>query len=555
MLLNKDFDEADKHLEAARNLTLPAPMEAMREMFEGLILMSRAATEAGVKRFDAAERLQPGIPVMKLLRADVAARANDFGESLKLVRQYLAEVGPDADAFVTEGYALEGLDRFPEAADSYRNALADIPDLSEALDGLRRVLDDEKKEELARFVAKAPNPLKSYDELLRSAEESIDSTTVNVLKAWLRQAHPDDWRAIRDQFQELIAAGKFDQAASALHERLKPDVKDDVKRTTLDTYLFQMIVAERILEAYAAVPPAFAKEAFRTLAEDLEERGVELPANPADRNLVLARDLIKAHRKRAPEDANLWYCEAALLMHEQRYAEAERVLADGVAKLSPPVKTEKRNRFEDDPEWNAERFRGVRVTCLFRLKQGLKAYAEIGPREATFEQLAYAYEFAKDAPGLEALLAAHRRNAPGDASLKYWAAELLYLRGEYRAASDGLRAYILESGEKSPHRWMAIDHCLRGYLRAELPGKARDAQAEIGPQHVPAGLRAAVFLANGRPALAEEVLAESAARGPGGYLYMYYDEDFIRLIQLPQYESLRKKYPDTRNQPSDGVIS
>jgi hypothetical protein len=59
-------------------------------------------------------------------------------------------------------------------------------------------------------------------------------------------------------------------------------------------------------------------------------------------------------------------------------------------------------------------------------------------------------------------------------------------------------------------------------------------------------------MANGQPALAEEILAAQSAKG-GGYLYFYYDEDFAKQMQRPENAPLRKKYPDTRKASTHGV--
>ena len=157
IVIRKNIDEADDLLRPARGVNLPAPLAAVREMIEAMILLERGAPEAALKRLDVAERLQPNIPIFNQVRANVSAAAGRYGEALDLVRKYLNEVGPDADAFATEGYALEGLDRFPEAIVSYRRALDEHPGMPEALDGLRRVLDNEQKGELAERRQSARN--------------------------------------------------------------------------------------------------------------------------------------------------------------------------------------------------------------------------------------------------------------------------------------------------------------------------------------------------------------------------------------------------------------
>jgi hypothetical protein len=552
IVLHEDADEADDKLKPVRMVPLPAPIAAMREMIEGCILMHRGAPEAALKRFDEADRLQPDIPVLNALRAAVAAAAGRYAEALPLVDRYLAEVGPDADAMAVRGLALEGLNRLPEAKESYRKALNELPDLQEALEGLCRVLEDGEKSELASRIAKASDPLKMYDVLYWPAQRDNDIATLDVLTGWLRKAHPNDARTIRLELHDLIDAGDLNGAAAALRKRLGGDLSDELKRTALDTYLFAMLDAERPLEAYSTVPDDHAAAAFRLLIEEIADReSIELPLNSADPTVKLLRDLHARHRARKADDPWLAYSEGSLLRHEQKFAAAERAFAAGQVRLPKRPKAEKPDPDNAERDWDFNRFRAARVECLHALGQGMRAYAEIGPVADTFGQLALAYDLARDATALEALIAAHRKNEPTDHQLLYWSAELLNLRGKPIEAADAFRSFLIGSGKKEPNRWMATDKCVRGFLRAGQPGKARSAVVDIGIEDVPPALRVAVHLANGRPALAEEILAEQASKG-GGFEYFYYDEDFAKQMQRPEYANLRKKYPDTRSVQPDG---
>ena len=166
------------------------------------------------------------------------------------------------------------------------------------------------------------------------------------------------------------------------------------------------------------------------------------------------------------------------------------------------------------------------------------------PGPETFRRSAYSYLNERTRRAWRA----DRRTpkSPQDVEVGYWTAEALYTCEKYGDAAGTFQAFLKATDDKAPFRWQAIDRCVRAYLRANEPGKARAAIGEIGTDQVSAGLRAAVELAGGRPAKAETILADLLDK-PGGYLHVYYDEDFARLIQQPQHENLRKKYPDTRN--------
>ena len=542
-IVRGDVDAVEQALARCRGVDLPAPISALVSLLEGGVQIRRGRFDAALKSLERAEQLNPDMPGRHYIHAICLNALGDHAQALVEIEAYIAQLGADGEANIERGLALEGLNREAEAAAAYRQALGDQPDSVEALDGLRRVLPDADKGELAERIAKAANPAKLYDELVPLAQDDSDNVGASALLAGLRKARPDDPRSIRGQFHELINAKKFAEAAAVLRERLGRAGKDEnAKQLALNTYLYAMLGADRPIQAYAAAPDEHAAAAFRLLADDLEELGLERDSEePVANSPQQLRALIVAHRMRQPGDPWLGYFEAALLQAAKKYEPAERLFATA---QSAYLKTAKPNSEKD---WDADRFRTRRVECLYALKQGIKAYTEVGPVADTFQQLASAYAQDKDIAGLRELVAAHRTRSPDDPLTTYWDAQIHYLKDEYAAAASGFRAFLRAAGEKHPSRWLATDRCIRAYLRADRVRDARGMIDELGPEQVSVALRAAVGLAEGRPDLAEAILADLAKK-PGGFAYLYYDLEFVRLISLPQFAELRKKYPDPRPQ-------
>ncbi|MBA4063141.1 MAG: hypothetical protein C0501_05405 [Isosphaera sp.] len=548
-LLDGDLDAVEAGLARVRTADLPAALDAVVTFLEAAARLGRGDPDGALKALDRAGELNPDMPGRHALRAAALNATGDHAGALAAADLYVSQLGPDADVDVHRGVALSWLNRAEEAAAAFRRALDDDPDSKDALNGLRSVLPDGGKAELADRLARAPSAGRVFDDLVRAARADNDEEAVKALERGLRKALPADPRGVSAAVRRLVEAKSYPEAAAELKAGLGAVAAAD-RRQVLVAYLYAMIAADRPLDAYAAVPAADAAAAFRTLAGELDDSLEEFdPADPPPAAAQL-RELIAAHRKRAPKDAWLGFYEAALLQYEGQYEKAERGFAAAEAAYrkapAPPPAGGK--------DWEADQFRFRRVRCLYQAKQGLKAYAEVGPAADTFEQLAHAYENDNDAAGLGALVAAHRKRSPDDATLGYWAAALAYLEADYGRAADGFAAFLKAAGEKEPRRWSATDRCVRGYLRAGKPAKARAAVAEIGADRVGPGLRVAVTLADGKEAEADELLAELAKDPRGGFGFVYYDEDFARLVARPEFAALRKKYPDPRPAKPAGPV-
>jgi hypothetical protein len=205
----------------------------------------------------------------------------------------------------------------------------------------------------------------------------------------------------------------------------------------------------------------------------------------------------------------------------------------------------------DEPvgfDWLREQIRAYRVERLYEMKQGLRAHETIAPVDRTANQLAARYLRDKDAAGLAGLIAVHAQFFPNDPMLELWRGELHLLRSEFPEAAVRFHAVRRLDGIGPADQYAAGLQEVRCWVRADETAKAHAAVQGIGPQWVPAGLRAAVLATAGDVRGVERMLA-ARAKGPHGVRPLYADPDFARLMAGEKFAVLRQKYPDPLKQP------
>ncbi len=534
-MLKPDVAAIDTALARCKGHKVPPQIAANIQLLKAVANMMRGDIDAAFKSLEEAERLNPDMPIRHSIQAVCHNLLGEHVEALAEADAYIAQLGPDAAIDVERGEAFEALERREEAAAAFRRALDDTPEDKEAFLGLLRVLPEGgDRSELADRLAKSKEPVKLFDTWKPLATEWQDWAAGMALEDGLHRAVPNDIRGITPAIYRLVDEKEFDAATAKMRDGLDR-VKEDERSRVLSAYLYAMLGADRPLEAYSAVPDEHAIAAFRQLAEELEDVLLYPDEKSPEVNEKQLRELIATHKKRHPGDLWIGFYDAVMLQAAKEYEKAERAFAMAEAayrKSAQPM----------EKDWEESTFRYRRVQCLYAAKKGLKAYAEIGPAKDTFSQLAYAYEADKDAAGLEALVAAHRKRSPRELQLLYWSAAVLRLKGKLGESADGYRAFLKKAEKMDANRWSAAQGCVRGYLQAERLRDATMAIADLEPELVPLALRVAVALADGRLTDAEALLAE-AAEAPNGFGFLYYDEDFAKQIARPEYATLREQYP------------
>lgn len=543
-----DLAAAEAALNGCRTDDLPDPLAAVVHAFRAGIHLERAEPNTALECIDRAARLQPDMPLIHLLRAHCHVLAGEHAKVLPAVDAYTVQLGPDDDAEVLRGVALEGLNRPDEARAAYRRAGDLDPDAPAPLLGLCRVLDPKGAQEIGDRLGRATNPSRLYAAVRRGTAPGRNAAVDDALLDGLRKARPDDPLGLAEDVRRQVAAGRFDAALELMERGLKAPVRAQAQ--VLGAYLFAMCRAKKWQDAYAAVPAAHADRAFRSLADYLDDTAFGVGGDGPGAAAAELRYLVAAHRKRAPDDPWLWYYEGAALQYEREYDKAEAAFAAGADKLPAPEAATDPDE-PDEPEERADavrQFRWRRVACLLQARRGMEAYEKIGPVAEVFQQLAASYDRINDLDGLKGLLAAHRKREPKDVQLLYWEAHLKFRTREYAAAAPLFKKFLAAADDKTPNGREARD----GYLRAVLRSKPADAPAvlaELRPERVAPALRAAVAASAGARDELERLIAE-ATRG-GRPLWFYADEDFRQAFGQKRWADLRAKYPDPVPPPKE----
>lgn len=109
----------------------------------GIALQSTGHGAEAMKLYEAARKIHPKNPRYPSNMAVIKAQAEDFEGALELCRKAIRLDPSFTAAFVNAGFALQGLQRLPEAAEMFEKALALEPantTMQQALVAVRQVL-------------------------------------------------------------------------------------------------------------------------------------------------------------------------------------------------------------------------------------------------------------------------------------------------------------------------------------------------------------------------------------------------------------------------------
>jgi tetratricopeptide (TPR) repeat protein len=517
--MKEDLDAAEQHLAGLPNAGLPSHIEAMRFVLTASVRLRREDPAGAVQLLDRAERLNADLPIAQLLRAAAYNRLDRHEEAAECARKHLALLGDDALAYENLGVALEALGQNAPAADAFRKSLDDAPDSPDVLHALCRVLNAGQMAEIGPRFARLPKPSEHLDGFAGLFAAVKNRAALDAVLTAYAAIAPDDpatgcYRAIG-----RIIGG--DSAGGAEDFRTAVGRVPSEKRSAhVYRFLNAMTAAGKTLDGYRAAPDP--TEAFRHLASVLLD---DDEAGDTDE----LGELMTAHRARKPEDPWLDYYEGLLrLNNDDDPTAAETVLAAGIVKVTS----------DDD----REAFRSALVGARLRAGNGLSAYRDLGPRKATFNQLAQAFALDRKADDLGKLLAAHRANDAADADLPAWQAEYHWLRCEYAEAAAVLMAHR-DLADKLFYAWRYHDRLVRSLVRAKrLVEASRELSALPEPKRPPL-LAAVVAAAAGD--VGETTRTLETYLKQGGWLEgLYRDEDLGPLLRGDGFKAFREKHPE-----------
>jgi tetratricopeptide (TPR) repeat protein len=530
---------AEEALRRGAGARLPAALEALRHLARGLVHSHQAQLAEALREFDTAEQLNSDLPILHFLRAQVYSQLDQPQKAIDHARKYIDALGPDANVYQTMGHAHESLDQHADAADCFRKALDDTPELDEALIALRPKLDVRDAGELRQRLRKMHDPDAHFDRLFNNAFWAGDCVAAEALCDGLSEIHADSVAVASARVRLKVRIGRIEEATALFRASLtKVTHQKDRDRVRLD-YLYAMAAEGHGLEAYRAVPNTDAAAAFRTLADNLLDFDLDPDDRPAarkpDKEL---RGLIDAHRQRQPADPWLHFYTGELHMQAKDYDAAEKEFAAGMAK---PLDEESQNRF-----------RWTRVWARFQAGRGLSAYGEIGPNDQTFRQLASLFNNPEHADDLQKLIESHRNATTKDGTLPVWQGQVHWLRHEYERAVTQYRHYTPPPKEKDDEErfdeglpWDWEQNLVRSLIRLKRFDEARRELERPTLKHHTV-LRAAVAGAAGDVAGTCQELAGFAKERFFSPAPLYADPDLGPALRSDKFAPLRQKYPEPK---------
>ncbi len=389
--LRRDPNAAEKILGQIAAVKFPKRLDGVRSLVIGLVRLQRGQAKEALAAFEQAHRLHPDMPCLDLTKAIAFNDLGDWNNALKHLEAYQGLLGDDAAVCRELGEALRGLSRFPEARAAYRKALDYDPKDPDAFLGLLRALaPEDNRDDLGQRFAKLDRPHENFDICAEDCRKAQDFASLEPLALAMRKIDPN--YAPVDFFLALAKAwaGRADQAVPLFQAALAKQPDAGRRQVYVQGFLQAMAHAGP-LEAYRAVPDA--RAAFRVLAPELQKN-----FQPDE-----LRQLVAAHAKNHADDPWLPFFQAEVLVQEGNYPLAEKAFAAALAK--PP------------DAFPLDQFRGSRVLARYHTGQGLSAYADIGPKHETFQQLVNLCFLEQNYTLLQTLLAEHAKIDPNHPDL------------------------------------------------------------------------------------------------------------------------------------------
>ncbi len=456
LALRQDADAAERSLQNLAGLALPQRIDALRHMLLGSVKLQRQQFQEALALFDQAHELHRDMPCLDLVKAVAHNSLGAWQKGLKHIQAYQALLGDDAQVCDTLGEALRGVGRFEEAQAAYRKALDYDPGHADAFLGLLRSLAPaDKRDDLAARFAKLEVPHENFHTCAEDCRNARDGESLEQLVIAMRKIdakHPplDFYLALAK-----VWMGQEPEGLSRFKDYLTRNLEPAQRQDRLISFLQAISQAGKACEAYAALPDP--RETFRILA------GETMKAH----NLPALHDLVEAHRTKHVDDPLLPFYQGEIHAREGRYALAQKAFAAGMAK--PPDRG------------TLDLFRFSRVSAAYYAGQALQAYADIGPKEQTFQDLARMCFEDDKLDLLESLLERHAKESPGNVDVLLHGVRLKIKRKEVANAVVLLKSALAkETQEDARGRLLSqflrdmvdADRALEGYEAAPDADKA-----------------------------------------------------------------------------------
>jgi tetratricopeptide (TPR) repeat protein len=204
--------------------------------------------------------------------------------------------------------------------------------------------------------------------------------------------NPRDDELLRFRYRLKIRQQQTAEAVKLFKSALARPTSKEKRTERVSEFLSDMVNAGQALEGYKAAPDA--KEAFSTIAEQLQEEG----------RLEELKPILGWHRRSHPNDPWLAYFQGEIHVQEKAWDQALAALEKGMKQAPKDVRN---------------RFRWQYVYAGYEAGSALKVYEASDAKKETFTQLANLMANDKKGAELQALVEAHRPQAKDDPELFY----------------------------------------------------------------------------------------------------------------------------------------
>ncbi|MSU80066.1 MAG: hypothetical protein EXS16_18490 [Gemmataceae bacterium] len=446
---NNNFVEADKHLDQVRPAELPQRLQAKFHLVRANAKNRLGDHQLASDQCDEALRKNPDALGADYYKAISCTWLNRNDLVLEHAKKHHDALGDDHCSCYIMGIALFRLGRRHEAAAFYRKSLDDNPkDFLPFLELLVCLNANEPNGDLGKRFLALQNPAEKFVEFAEKLWQARNGAALTDLTDAMRKLDPQHVDA---EFYQALAAmnqGKenvaFRSFANAW-KRVSPQERRDYF-----TREFSQAAAngDAALRAYRELPSQ--ADPFRYLARELWR----------DFRMEDLRELVDEHAKKKAKDTYLRLYQAELFLQDEDFSAAKTAYAAAATKLNNVAE------FND--------FRYNRVRTLYRLGEAMQAYAEIGPRDHTFRDLAQQCWSDKNFDTLTKLVEAHEKNNAGDPQLLRWSWRIALNRKQF----DRLGPMVKQAYEVNRDRFVLQDfandmvqvgEALEGYKRMPNP--------------------------------------------------------------------------------------
>jgi tetratricopeptide (TPR) repeat protein len=434
-LLAGDVDKAEELVDKIDVTRVPALFQAAVEWRRAIVHLARGRYEPAIDACDSAERLNPNIPLVFVVRAQAYNALGRYEEARADAQKYLDTLGDDADGYLHLGQALAGMQKQDEAIRAFRRGLKDDPNSTDLLYQLALHLPEAKLNLLTEHLDKVDKKSEQFKALAALLEDDYVFKALDALVHWYAAIAPNEPEVKYYRARVEVFRAQYQEAVATLKELLARDADQTARKKYREMYELAMTELGRATEAYNDARDAEVEEAFIRLAGGLVYRPAAKEQLPP---------LLAAHEKRLPNSPSLAYYRGELAALHEKWAEAAALFQSGL------------NQAPDDA-WKAS-YRWKVVWAMYKAGEAAAAHEKFAGDAAVFEQLAQLAVNDSNAAVLGEIIAAQAKLEPNDSRLYFYRGKLAAIGGSWDEAAKFYRAALAGADErrKSSLRWSLI---------------------------------------------------------------------------------------------------